>query len=124
MSKTPGLLTSYGEVIRALLTYTDWWQPATGSLLQVGAARRAADLDGFHTALLERLDERTELCHRTAQLEERDRKILFLWYVKQATVEEIARAMRLSPRQCFRRRGAAIRRIVELGLPDQQPVGA
>lgn len=124
MSKVPGFLTSPGEVVRALLTYTDWWQPPTGSLLQVGGARRSADLDGFHTALLERLDERTELCHRTARLEPRDRAILYLWYVKQDTVEDIARAVRLSQRQCFRRRGAAIRRIVEMGLPEEQAASA
>jgi DNA-directed RNA polymerase specialized sigma subunit len=49
------------------------------------------------------------------RLGDRDRKLLLLWYVKQLAVEDIARALRISRRQCFRRRAHAIRKIVELG---------
>jgi hypothetical protein len=46
-------------------------------------------------------------------VEDRDRRLLHLWYVRQETVEDIARALRISRRQCFRRRSAAIRTIVD-----------
>ena len=48
-------------------------------------------------------------------LGERDRKLLLLWYVEQLAVEDISKALRISRRQCFRRRSHAIRKLVELG---------
>jgi DNA-directed RNA polymerase specialized sigma subunit len=97
----------------------DWWQPATTSLLQVGAARRGSDpAQGFRAGLLDTLDERTELCRRMRHVEDRDRQVLFLWYVKQLAVKDIARAVGISRRQCFRRRAKAIRVLVEAGQPE------
>lgn len=113
------MLRSPSEVVRALLTYTDWWQPATTSILQVGAARRGTDpAQRFHAGLLDTLDERTELCRRMRQVEDRDRQVLFLWYVKQLAVKDIARAVGISRRQCFRRRARAIRMVVEASHPE------
>jgi DNA-directed RNA polymerase specialized sigma24 family protein len=110
------LLTSSGDVIRCLLTYTDWWQPSTSSILQVGVARRGEGPgDGLNPGVLETLDERTELCRRVAMLEDRDKRILFLWYVAQLGVAEIARAIGVSSRQCHRLRGRAVQKMVELG---------
>ncbi len=109
------LLASPEDVVRCLLTYTDWWQPATSSILQAGAARRHGNGDGIRAGLLETLDERTELCHRVALLKDQDRRLLFLWYVQLAETIAIARALGISLRQCFRRRASAIRAIVELG---------
>ena len=51
------------------------------------------------------------------QLSEAERSVLFLWYVRQLAVEDIAKELRISRRQCFRRRASAIRKIVELGEP-------
>lgn len=102
------------HVIHCLVTYTDWWQPPTTSVLQVGPARRQSDRsDGFNPGLLDTLDERAELCRRVWQLDERDRRILFLWYVPQLPVEEIARLVGLSRRQCFRRKANAVRALVD-----------
>jgi DNA-directed RNA polymerase specialized sigma subunit len=53
------------------------------------------------------------------QLSESERRVLFLWYVRQLGVEDIAQELRISRRQCFRRRTSAIRKIVELGEPDR-----
>jgi len=53
-----------------------------------------------------------------AQIADRDRLVLFLWYVRQLPVEDIARSVRLSRRQCFRRRAHAIDTIVKLGQPE------
>lgn len=112
------MLDSFPEVVRCLVTYTDWVQPITTSILQVAHARREKSLpDGFRSGLLETLDERSELCRRMWLLSDRDRHLLFLWYVEQMTVEEIARVLRISRRQCFRRRAKAIQEIIAMGEP-------
>ena len=104
----------------ALLTYTEWWHAPTTSILQVGAARRSKDFpDGFRAGLLETLDERAELRRRFWQLDERDRQILFLWYVQQLSINEISRIVGVSRRHFFRRRSKAIDAIVELGQPQK-----
>lgn len=114
------MLDSRYDVIRCLVTYADWWQPSTSSVLKTGAARLDKNIgDGLRAGLLETLDERTELCNRVVQLPEADRHLLFLWYVKQLHVDDVAGTLRLSRRQCFRRRTAAIKKIVDLGLPQE-----
>ena len=52
-------------------------------------------------------------------ISDRDRRLLFLWYVRQLPVEEIAREVGLSRRQCFRRRSHALSTIVEQGNPQE-----
>lgn len=118
MSRVDGdLLSSSDQVVRALLTYTDWWQPSTTSVLQV--ARRSSEHPGIREGLLDTLDERSELCRRMEDLRESDRQLLVLWYVRQVSVDDIADALDISRRQCFRRRARAVRRIVELGESDR-----
>ena len=113
----PVTFRSPKDVVWGLLTYTDWWQPVTSSTLQVGAARRASESqDGIHPGLLDTLDERTELCRRMRQISEVDRQILFLWYVKQLSARDIARAVGISRRQCFRHRASAIKALID---PDE-----
>jgi DNA-directed RNA polymerase specialized sigma subunit len=110
------VLSSPREVVRCLLTYSDWWQLTSSSIIQVGIARRSKTLSqGFKEGLLDTLDERTELSRRMALLDEKDRRLLFLWYVKQLPVSEIAPQIHLSRRQCARRRAKAIDSIVEYG---------
>lgn len=112
------MLSTPDRVVWALLTYTDWWQPSSASIYAVGAARRDRSAgDGMRAGLLASLDERDELCRRMALLQERDRRLLYLWYLRQLAAHEIARELRISRRQCFRRRAAAIRTLVELGEP-------
>lgn len=113
------VLRSAPDVVRCLITYTDWWQPATSSLYQVGAAGRDRNLsEGFRAGLLDHLTERSELCQRMELIEERDRHLLVLWYVEQLAVEDISRRLRISRRQCFRRKSRAIRTIVQAGEAD------
>lgn len=108
------------EVAWCLTTYSDWWQPSTSSVMQVGPARRSSEHgDGLHPGVVETLDERVELSRRIALLSERDRGILFRWYVLHQHVDDIAGALRISRRQCFRRRAAALRAIVELGSDSE-----
>jgi DNA-directed RNA polymerase specialized sigma24 family protein len=112
---------SRDQVIRGLVTYTDWWQPSTSSVFAVGSARRAQGYsDGIPPGLLGSLDERAELCRRMQHVAARDRLLLFLWYVRQLPVDEIAPIVKISRRQCFRRRAEAIRAIVKLGDPERR----
>jgi DNA-directed RNA polymerase specialized sigma subunit len=53
------------------------------------------------------------------ELSDSERRVLFLWYVRQLDAVDIAHELRISRRQCFRRRASAIRKIVELGEPDR-----
>jgi DNA-directed RNA polymerase specialized sigma subunit len=113
------LLDTPESVIRCLITYTDWYQPSTTSVLVVGTARRDRSVsDGFRDGLLESLDERTELGRRVRSLSPREREVLYLWYVRQLDVGAIARAARVSRRQCFRLRAKAVRKIVEMAQLD------
>jgi len=113
------VLDTRRDVITALIRYTDWWQPVTSSILVAGAARRSHEFsDGIRDGLLDSLDERVELRRRMGRLSDRDRGVLFLWYVRELEVSEIARVLELSRRQCFRIRSAAVDRIVEEGEAD------
>jgi DNA-directed RNA polymerase specialized sigma subunit len=112
------VLSTPDRVVWALLTYTDWWQPVTSSIYKVGGRRGGAATDGIRDGLLDTLSERTELCRRMQMIDERDRRLLHLWYVRQLPATEIARELSISRRQCFRRRAAAVRTIAELGEPS------
>jgi DNA-directed RNA polymerase specialized sigma24 family protein len=113
-------LGSAAAIVRSLVTYTDWWQPSSGSVIPVGAARRVSgDSDGLRPGLLDSLDERLELSRRMRSMDDRDRRLLFLWYVRQLPVADIALELRISRRHCFRLRSEAIRRLVELGDSDR-----
>jgi DNA-directed RNA polymerase specialized sigma subunit len=114
------LFDSPREVVIGLVTYTDWWQPSTTSVIQVAAARRDKEFsDGLRPGLLEHLDRRTELCRRMAHLKDRERLLLYLWYVKQLEAGEIARLIHVSRRHVFRIRGDAIQRIVDFGKDEE-----
>jgi DNA-directed RNA polymerase specialized sigma24 family protein len=111
-------------LIATLIRYTDPWQPATSSFYEVGAARRGpSHSDGMRPGLLETLDDRTELCRRMGELSERERRVLFLWYVRQLSAQEIAKELRISRRQCFRIRSAALRAL-QGETVDPEPEGA
>jgi DNA-directed RNA polymerase specialized sigma subunit len=109
------MLSTPRQVVWALITYTDWWQPNTSSVYQLGNRRDSFASDGIHGRLLDTLPERDELCRRMQRVPETNRRLLYLWYLRQLPVHEIARELRLSRRQCFRRRSDAIKAIVDDG---------
>jgi len=108
----------------ALITYTDWWQPNTASVYRVSKRRGSFASDGLHGRLLDSLTERDELCRRMHDVDETSRQVLYLWYLRQLPVQDIARELRISRRQCFRRRAAAIKAIVEAGEPRDRDIPA
>lgn len=113
------MLDSPRDVVRCLVTYPDWWQPSTASILLVGGARRDKNLrDGLNPGVVETLEERTELSRRMQLISESDRSLLFLWYVKQLHVDDVSEAIGISRRQCFRRKARSIKSIIELGKAE------
>jgi DNA-directed RNA polymerase specialized sigma subunit len=113
------VLDSARDVVWCLVTYPDWWQPSSGSILLVGGARRDKNLrDGLNPGVVETLEERTELSRRMQLIGGADRQLLFLWYVKQLHVDDVAKALGISRRQCFRRKAKSIRSIIELGKSE------
>ena len=111
------MLSTSDQIVWALVTYTDWWQPNTASVYQVAKRRGSFASDGIHGRLLDTLSERDELCRRMQDVDETSRRVLYLWYLRQLPAHEIARDLGIGRRQCFRRRAAVIRRLVELGDP-------
>lgn len=114
-----GLLDSERDVVLCLTTFTDWWQPSSASVVALKRIQRKDRTDGIHPGLIATMETRTELCRRMNQLPQRDREILFLWYVKQQHVDDISETVGVSRRQCFRRRSQAVRRLVGLGQPQE-----
>jgi len=111
-------LASPGGVARCLVTFPDCVQPSTGSVLSFSGLKRKDRGDGLRAELTNLLEVRVELGRRMQMLEERDRELLFLWYVRHLHVDDIAGELGISRRQCFRRRASAIRKIVEAGRPE------
>jgi len=115
MTMTERSLATPESVARCLVTFPDCVQPSTGSVLSFSGVRRKDRGDGLRADLTNLLEVRVELGRRMRQLEERDRELLFLWYVRALHVDDITEALGISRRQCYRRRAGALRSIVEAG---------
>ena len=90
--------------------------------MQVGALRRSGRgfTDGIRPGLLSTIDVRTELGRRMSRLQDRERTVLFLWYVRRLGSRPTSRRqIRTSRRHCFRLRAGADRKIVELGEAER-----
>jgi len=113
------MLETYPAVERALQCFTDPYQPRTGSITTVPQGRAGADRFPFGPALLDRLDERTELRARIAYLDHEARVVLARWYLEGARPETIARDLRRSTRHIYRVRTRAVEAIVAMGRADE-----
>lgn len=101
------------DLIRCLVSYTDWWQPATTSLVAAPPKRRGPRSPStFRTGFVDHLDDRRELEWRLSFLDDEDRKLLYLFYVAYLPIERIAEQMGVTPRTCYRRRTRAIERLI------------
>ena len=113
------MLATYASVEYALTHYTDCFQPRTGSVTSLGGGKSAGTGHPFHHALLEDLEERTELGRRMAWLEREEAVVLLRWYVEGARPEVIAAGLARSLRHVYRRRMSAIEALVALGRSDE-----
>jgi DNA-directed RNA polymerase specialized sigma24 family protein len=113
------MLDSFASVERALGRYTDAFQPCSGSISAVPSARSGGDRFPFHPALLDGLEERAELRRRMAWLPEGEARVLIRWYIEGAHPDAIARDLGCSVRHVYRRRAAAIERLVAMGTAGE-----
>jgi hypothetical protein len=112
------MLATFASVEHALSHYTDCFQPRTGSVTSLGGGKGSGGGHPFHPALLEDLEERTELGRRMAWLEREEAVVLLRWYVEGARPDAIAAGLARSLRHVYRRRTSAIAALVALGRSD------
>jgi hypothetical protein len=112
------MLATYASVEHALRHYTDYFQPRTGSVTSLGGGKVSGVGHPIHPALLESLEERTELCRRMAWLDREEAVILVRWYVEGAKPCVIAEGLGRSLRHVYRRRYSGVSTLVALGCSD------
>jgi len=113
------MLDTFATVERALQCFCDPYQPRTGSITTVPQGRAGADRFPFGPALLDRLDERSELRTRITWLDPEARIVLARWYLEGARPETIAKGLHRSVRHVYRVRTRAVEQIVAMGCADE-----
>jgi hypothetical protein len=108
------LLSDPSDVIRALTRFGDVFDPRTGSILFLGGTR-GFRTEPFHPGFLAGVEERAELARRLHRLGQRERLLLFLWYVEGDSASEIAERLGISRVHCYRLRNRA---LTALASPD------
>jgi DNA-directed RNA polymerase specialized sigma24 family protein len=95
------------DLVRALVRYGDEAGPRTGSVMFVGGAPPRSR-DPFHPGVIAGLEERAELARRLRRISDRDRLLVFLWYVEGWPVPDIAAHLGISRVHCYRVRDRAL----------------
>jgi len=106
------------RIVRALTRYGDELSPRTGSVLFVVGS--AARMEAFHPGVVSGLEERDDLRNALHALPERERELLFRWYVLGWPVSRIATALGISRVHCYRLRDRALRTITDDGSPGAE----
>ncbi|MFN2613490.1 MAG: sigma factor-like helix-turn-helix DNA-binding protein [Actinomycetota bacterium] len=99
---------SVDQVVKALKAYRDYYHPKSSSVLIASRKTTDVDADPFRRGFLDSLNERTELLHRLAALDERERAVLMMWYVLDLPVRAICEKLSLSRTHCYRVRDRAL----------------
>ena len=101
-----------------LRRYREVFDPRTTSLLLVSRQGFDPSQGPFRAGFVSRLDEREELRRRMAdRLAERERKLLFFWYVLELRPAEVARTIRVSRVHCYRLRKDALSALCDGEVP-------
>lgn len=101
-----GRIATEDVLVRKLGLLAGGRDAATGSLLR--PAQRRSGRDPFTGSLAARLDDRSELAAAFQVLHERERLLLYLWYIEDRPVEEIAARLGVSRGHCYRLRASAL----------------
>ena len=102
------MLDEIADVIHALVRYEDVFDPKSSSILIANGGHGGFDREPFRGNLLTRLEERAELRRRLARLGDRERELLYLWYVASWPAVKIARRLGISRVHCYRLRKRAL----------------
>jgi len=120
-STSDSLFATPTGVISMLRRYRDVFDPKTTSLLLVSRQGFDPSQGPFRAGFLSRLDEREELRQRMAdRLAERERKLLFLWYVVELRPGDVARTIRVSRVHCYRLRNDALAALCDGETPSSR----
>ena len=115
------LFATPAGVISMLRRYREVFDPRTTSLLLVSRQGFDPSQGPFRAGFLSRLDEREELRQRMAdRLAERERKLLFLWYVVELRPGDVARTIRVSRVHCYRLRNDALAALCDGETPSSR----
>lgn len=98
-----------GNVVTALKNFRDFYSPKSSSVLSPGNGIIDVDADPFRRGFLNALEGRTELVKRLAELDERERAVVTLWYVADLPVREICERLSLSRSHAYRIRDRALK---------------
>ena len=104
------------DLVRALARYGDEAGPRTGSVMFVGGAPPRSR-DPVHPGVIAGLEERAELARRLRRLDDRDRLLVFLWYVEGWSVPNIAARLGISRVHCYRVRDRALHAMLDEAEP-------
>jgi DNA-directed RNA polymerase specialized sigma24 family protein len=100
------------QIIRALATMPYAYGPKTASLL-TGKASRVPNAEPFRRGYLRTFEERRELGRLLRLLDQRSRRLLFLWFVEGRPVAETARLLGISRVHCYRLKDKALGHMLE-----------
>ena len=115
------LFATPAGVISLLRRYREVFDPKTTSVLLVSRQGFDPSQGPFRAGFLSRLDEREELRRRMAdRLAERERKLLFLWYVVELRPGDVARTIRVSRVHCYRLRNDALAALCDGEVPGSR----
>jgi hypothetical protein len=106
------------SVAHALKRYRDVFDPKTTSVILVlSRSGFEAPREPFRNGFVDKLDEREELRRRMVErLCQRERRLLYLWYVADLPPSRVARSLGISRMHCYRLRKEAL-----LALSDEEP---
>jgi DNA-directed RNA polymerase specialized sigma24 family protein len=114
------MLDTFESVERALRHYSDALQASSSSIMTCSSSGSSgADRFPFHPALLDSLEERTELRRRMVWLEPEEREVLVGWYVSGLGPHAVASAMGRSVRHVYRLRRSAIDYLVSMSTAGE-----
>ena len=111
------------DLVRALARYGDEAGPRTGSVMFVGGAPPRSR-DPFHPGVIAGLEERAELARRLRRLSDRDRLLVFLWYVEGWPAPQIAEHLGISRVHCYRVRDRALGAMLDEPKPNRAHVAS
>jgi RNA polymerase sigma factor (sigma-70 family) len=104
---------SVGEVTKVLKAFRGHYDPKSVSVLVASNRTTDVDADPFRRGFLDSMDLRTELLKRLASLDELQRAVILLWYLKDLPVKSICEQLNVSRSNCYRLRDRALAMMLD-----------
>ena len=108
------MLTTKSQIKNVLKKYRDCNRPKTARYITMHGKRSgsSANSEPSNHEFLEDLELRFEFAQRLRQLNEREQRLLIMWYYECQPVAEIARRLEISRLRCYLLQKAAIKKLV------------